>query len=123
MTNELNPIVNVKAPKGKRFKMVEVRSNEEKLIEEVARLMMNRDYDAGEVWCAWEEKAKEAQHTRGCYIKTATQIHELYKKYTYLKGNEKLPIISDYSADPEIIEDAQQDMIRAGFKSTEEWKK
>ena len=50
-----------------------------------------------------------------------TQIHELYKKHTWLKGHKKVPFDS-HPADIDRIM-GMKDMSKAGFKSTEEWKK
>lgn len=53
------------------------------------------------------------------------RIHELYKKYTYLKGNKELPEF-DYAKHLMFAEDVafvQNGMLESGFKSTEEWKK
>ncbi len=84
-------------------------TNEEKLIEELDNIVDE-----------WRYGAK-------IISSLVVRIHELYKKYTYLKGNENL------SENPYCVEDeyykhygyatAQQDVGERGFKSTEEWKK
>lgn len=67
-------------------------------------------------------------------LKALSQIHELYKKHTYLKGNKELPKYSEYYPTTTFTPRYQQarwaawdkgqlKMIEAGYKSTEEWKK
>ncbi len=54
-----------------------------------------------------------------------SQIHELYKEYTYLKGDEKLPtrfLVVTRSLQ-EAYEQGERDMVKRGFKSTKEWRK
>lgn len=54
----------------------------------------------------------------------ADQIHKLYKKYTYLKGDKELPEKEFVSPNENYrYNEAQQDMVNVGFKSTEGWKK
>ncbi len=97
--------------------------DEEKLREEVAQHL----YDAvfpGADWNELSEYEKEPFYDR------ADQIHELYKKYTWLKGEEKLPYFISHETKEierltkgEVYGLCQVDTLKAGFKSTEEWKK
>ena len=83
--------------------------SEEKLIEEVAKQLASLD---NLQWESLNEKTRTLfdGNTQSTYLWRANQIHELYKKYTWLKGDEKLP---NYLFEIE----------EAVFKSTEGWKK
>ncbi len=56
--------------------------NEEKLIEE--REEVFRRFIDGD--CFYKDEACGNRECKDCF---KSQIHELYKKYTYLKGNEE----------------------------------
>ncbi len=102
--------------------------NEEKLIEEVKRITHPFCFDD---LIAFAKETCPHPNNSFCQMcgEEVTQIHELYKKYTYLKGNEELLEIHDYlhwhrgewCFSPKKF--AEFMVLFKKLESTEEWKK
>ena len=57
------------------------------LIEELAKTLMNKDYDRGECWCAWEEQEHDNSQSKEGYQENVKLILPIFAEW--IKGVEK----------------------------------
>ena len=72
------------------------------LIEELAKTLMNKDYDRGECWCAWEEQDHDNSQSKEGYQENVKLILPIFAEW--IKGIEiDNTVISNYGYFRDII--------------------